>query len=184
MSLHDGFTTDSASVSLHDGFTTDSEISTNDSDGDNAHQSSTSGGAPTTQLQESVHDMFIDNDPDDDNEVGLNAPAADDDGDIFIDDGDEPDDDDEVSPDAPTANDTPTANLEPPVNYDDDGEVFIDDGDDDDDDDVVTPAVLAAAAANGFTIAPRTSAEWDARLATAAAAAAAAAASSCHPTRR
>ena len=84
-----------------------------------------------------------------------------------------------------TANDAPTANLEPPVDSDDDGEVFIDDGDGDD---IVTPDVLAAAAANGFTIAPRTSAEWDARVAAAAATAAAARSSSsspsCHSTRR
>ena len=45
----------------------------------------------------------------------------------------------------------------------------------------MTPDVLAAAAANGFTIAPRTSAEWDARVAAAAATAAAAAAAATAP---
>ena len=186
------------------------------------------------------NDVFIDDGQDDDDEVGLNAPTADNDDDIFIDEGT---DDDEVSSDALTAN------LEPPADSDDDddaddsntvapthdcrvagcprrplsdpngmrqifglsdrddlccdtclftdgrshtdicnsasrssatvatlpddGEVFIDDGDGDD---IVTPDVLAAAAANGFTIAPRTSAEWDARVAAAAATAAAAAA--------
>jgi len=61
------------------------------------------------------NDLFIDDGQDDEDEVGPNAPTADDDDDIFIDDGTT--DDDEVGPNALTAN------LEPPADSDDDDDV-------------------------------------------------------------
>ena len=105
-------------------------------------------------------DDVVDNDDDDFVYDDDDDVVDDDDNDDVVDNND----DDEVDSTtvAPTLSVTSSLGSSVVTSpHPDDGEVFIDDGDGDD---IVDPDVLAAAAAAGRSISPRTSAEWDARV--------------------